>query len=262
MYIDCHCHWTDLRLSPEEKKVLIEKALSKNITGFMCGGVDPEEWQRQKELTKNFPGTFYFSFGVHPYFVAQNDLSECEGALDQLAREVQNCHGIGETGLDFRDQWLAETPYEQKAKQIQIFESHLEISEFSGKPLVLHIVKAHEEALKLMKHRSKGSGGFIHAYNGSWELAQSYLDLGFLISIGGAVTSEKNQKLQKTVRSLPLDFLLIETDSPDQPLEGSLFPNDSSRLVLIAEKIGQIKGISADDVLAISTNNFKRLFSL
>ena len=93
-------------------------------------------------------------------------------------------------------------------------------------------------------------------------ITKNYIDNGFLISVGGAVTFEKNKKLQDCIKKIPLEYLLVETDSPDQAPEGWQGPNDPTSLYLIAEKIGLIRNISAFDVLEVNTSNFKRLFRL
>jgi len=267
MYIDAHSHWSDSRLFENNQPTaewnqLMQASLKAGVTQFMLGGVNPGEWERQKYLKNRFPEKFYLSFGVHPYFVAENDLPTCEEAVDLLSQSLSDCLAIGEAGLDFRTHLLGADPEVARAQQIQIFENQIEMSLFSKKPLVLHIVRAHEEALRLLRFQDSSLSGLVHAFNGSWEIAQEYLKLGFYISVGGAVTFIKNEKLRKAVKEIPEDRLLLESDMPDQPPQAIDFPNNSSSLVQIAQEIGQIRGCSADQILMTSTNNFKRLFRL
>ena len=109
--------------------------------------------------------------------------------------------------------------------------------------------------------RTRRSGA---RFNGSWDVAKKYVDQGFLISVGGAVTFEKNRKLQDCIRQMPLEYLVLESDSPDQaPASWNKEePNDSSSLYAVAEKIGLIRNLNAFEILEIATSNFKRLFRL
>lgn len=263
MYIDAHSHWADSRYSESEISVLLEQCLQKKITLFLQGGVDPTDWERQEQLKSRYPDHFLLSFGLHPYFIAQNDLAVCEEAMDTLAQKVFLCTALGETGLDFRDKYLGAEADVQKEKQLTFFENHIALSKMTMKPLVLHIVQAHAEALHVLKTWDPPScGGMVHAFNGSYEVAAEYVKLGFYISIGGAVTFAKNQKLKEAVRRLPMDQLLLESDSPDQAPFGWTGLNDSTSLLKIAEEIAIIKGLSTEKVLETTSSNFKRLFKL
>ena len=104
--------------------------------------------------------------------------------------------------------------------------------------------------------------GFVHAFTGSFEIAKKYIDRGFYISVGGAITFDKNKKIQDCVKKIPLEYLLIESDSPDQAPEGWQGLNNSTSIRVIAEKIAQLRGLSVLQVLEITTSNFKRLFRM
>ncbi len=263
MYIDAHSHWADPRISDSEIPILLEKSLDKNISVFLQGGVNPTDWARQIELKNKFPKHFLLSFGLHPYFIAENEYDVCETAMDELAHQTQQCIALGETGLDFRDKYLQTDVESQKEKQITFFENHIALSKVTNKPLVMHIVHAHAEAIHVLKTWDPPHcGGFIHAFNGSFEIATEYLKMNLLISVGGSVTYEKNSKLRLAVQKIPLDQLLIESDSPDQSPSGWVGPNDSTSLWQIANEIAKIKGVSPEIVLQTTTSNFKRLFKM
>lgn len=260
-YIDAHSHWADTRLNPdtESLKLNLDACLAKGIDFFLQGGVGPEDWQKQLSLKKSFPDYFGLCFGLHPYFVSANSPDDCETALDQLTSILPQAMALGETGLDFRPHIMKEA----QGLQIEMFENQIELAKAFEKPLVLHVVQAHEKTIQIfdlwgVPERS----GLVHAFNGSFETAKSYIDKGFLISIGGALTLEKNKKLQDCVRKLPLEYLLIESDSPDQPPVGWEGPNESLSIYRVAEKIGLIKNISVFEALEVNTSNFKRLFRL
>lgn len=259
MYVDAHCHLADLRITDAEREKIIRESLNKKISIFLQAGVDPEDWKRQENLQKQFPENILTSFGLHPYYVAAHTHEQCEEAMDILAQKMnqaQSPMAIGETGLDFREQFIG-----HEEKQITFFENQIALAKISHRPLILHVVRAHEEALQILRTWDPPSrGGMVHAFNSSAEVAQKYLDLGFLISIGGAITYEKNQKLKKAVRSLDLVNILLESDSPDQPPQGWQGNNNPTSLWLIAAEIAKIKDISPLKVLEQATLNFKRLF--
>lgn len=267
MYIDSHSHWSDPRFSDTDIALLLSKSHKVEITEFMLGGVDPTDWLRQIEINQTFKNSFHLCFGLHPYFVSKNSNTDCEIALDHLVTLMNQCLALGETGLDFRDKILNSNekaaPDEVISRQIEFFENQLELSKVYKKPIVLHIVQAHEKAFQVFEMwGAPPKAGLVHAFNGSYEVAKKYIDLGFLISVGGAATFDKNHKLHETLRKIPLESLLLESDSPDQPPQGWSGLNDSSSLWQIAESVGKLRNLSSEAVLKISTDNFKKLFSL
>jgi TatD DNase family protein len=261
-YVDAHSHWSDPRLFTRgDFSELLQKSLQKKIDFFLLGGINPVEWENQFTLKKKYPTHFGLCLGLHPYFVAASEVEACEQALDLLALKLNEAMALGEAGLDFRPHIMKDS----EILQIEMFENQIEMAKAFQKPMVLHIVQAHEKALQVLDlWQAPERGGFVHAFSGSFETAQKYIDHGFCISVGGAVTFEKNRKLQDCVRQIPIASLLIESDSPDQAPEGwsPQQMNDSSSLFQIAEKIGLIRNLSAYEVLEVTTQNFKRLFRL
>lgn len=261
MFIDAHSHWSDPRwnLNPLEIQNNLSAAAKEKIHFFLQGGVDPTDWQKQKELQKSYPKNFGLSFGLHPYFIAANDESICEMALDQLAKELPLAMALGECGLDFRPHIMKES----MILQIEFFENQLELAKAFKKPMILHVVQAQDKALQILDIWGlPPESGFVHAFTGSFEIAKKYIDRGFYISVGGAITFDKNKKIQDCVKKIPLEYLLIESDSPDQAPEGWQGLNNSTSIRVIAEKIAQLRGLSVLQVLEITTSNFKRLFRM
>lgn len=264
-YVDAHSHWSDPRFTQQGKSLVesmhepLQTCLSKNIDFFLMGGVNPEEWQQQIEIKNKYPEHFGLCFGLHPYFVSEKSIEDCELALDQLALVLPQAMALGEAGLDFRPHIMKES----QILQIEMFENQIELAKAFNKPMVLHIVQAHDKALQIFNlWRPPPKTGMVHAFNGSYETAKTYIDKGFYISVGGAVTFAKNKKLQDCIKKIPFEYLLIESDSPDQAPQGWQGLNNSTSIYQIAEKIGLIRNISAFDVLEVNTSNFKRLFSL
>lgn len=258
-YIDCHSHWSDPRLfeRPEWREWL-QSAIAQQIDFFLLGGQEPLEWKNQVILKNQYPENFGLCFGLHPYFVSQHSFEECESALDELAQRLPQAMALGEAGLDFRPHIMKDSA----AQQIEMFENQIEIAKAFAKPMVLHLVQAHEKALQVFNlWDPPDRGGFVHAFTGSYETARSYIDRGFLISVGGAVTYDKNKKLHDCVKKIPLEALLLESDAPDQPpLAWSDEVNHSQSILNVARAIAQIRELSPIDILEISASNFKRLF--
>lgn len=270
MFVDAHSHWSDERVPADQIPHLLKKSLEKNISLFLLGGVSPEEWVRQDELKKKYPQHFLTCFGLHPYFVSDHSQDECESALDQLAFKMPVATALGETGLDFREKVLSQNGKlsedhfaEQISQQIEFFENQIQLANSFQKPIVLHSVRAIEKTFEVLElWGPMDRGGIAHAFNSSYEIGKRYLDHGLKLSIGGAVTYPKNQKLREAVQKFDLQDFVIESDSPDQPPQGWDGPNDSSSLWQIAKEIGDLKSVSAERVLEATTLNFKMLFRI
>lgn len=258
-WIDAHDHLADPRWEGQQD-LIIQEARAKGIHFFMQGGVGPEDWQRQKALKALYPQHIGLCFGIHPYWVVEHDEDECEQALDLLSSQLVDALALGEMGLDFRPNVMKDS----REKQFDVFESQLELAHISAKPMVLHLVQAHEESLRVMDIWGlPPKKGMIHSFNGSWGKAQDFLKKGFYLSIGGPVCRPENKKLQQAVKEMPLEYLLIESDSPDQAppaYKGQLNPPES--IWEVARSIGDLKLLDPLEILDITTGNFKRLVAL
>lgn len=257
LWIDSHCHLADPRwegLRAEQ----INLALAKGIGFFMQGGIGPEDWDTQLQIAKEFPDRIGLCFGLHPYWVADHSDAECEAGLDRLVRYLPKAQALGELGLDFRPHIMKDT----RERQIDIFTQQLELAEVTERPYVLHIVQAHEEALRVLyMFKPTKVTGMVHSFNSSWGVAQEYLQQGLALSFGGPLARKDNKKLHQTALECPLEYMLLETDSPDQPPEkhkGQLNPLAS--LWDVASKMAELKKMTPFEILDISTQNFKRIF--
>lgn len=259
-WIDSHNHLSDPRLD-QSREAMIESAKQAGVQFFLQGGVGPEDWQRQKLLSQQHPEVL-MCFGLHPYWVAENDEATCEAAMNQLAKEIgaANVHALGELGLDFRPHIMGDS----QNRQVEYFELQLELAELSGKPIVLHLVQAFDWVKKIFSLRHlPARGGLVHSFNGSLPQAEFYWSRGLYLSVGGPVLYPNNQKLHQAVAEIPMEFLLVETDSPDQPppeLKGGF--NEPRTLLSVAEKIAEIKKIKAAEVLDRSSANLRKLLQL
>lgn len=257
-WIDAHSHWADPRLDPVRDQWM-KSALDQGLQYTLQGGVGPEDWERQKQFQGTYPKNVGLCFGLHPYWVADHNAQELEEALDLLSREIKFAVALGETGLDLRPQ------YENAFNlQIEAFESQLEIAEVAQKPVVLHLVQAFDEALRVFDMWGTPKfGGMVHSFNGSWPQAEEYLKRGLKISVGGPLIRSTNKRLKQAVQKIPISELLLETDLPDQPgdeWKGNLNPPQS--LLKVAEEVARLQEKTLDEVLQITASNFKTLFRL
>lgn len=257
-YIDGHSHLADLRLQSDLDQCLA-RAKASGISHFIQGGVGPEDWHRQLSLVARYP-EIIACFGLHPYWVADHSATECEEALDLLAKLLPRSIGVGEVGLDFRP----EIEKGSRERQITVMEAQMEMAHVAKKPLVFHFVRCFPEATSILRLWGVGErGGMVHSFNSGVEQAEAYLEMGLFLSVGGPAARANNRPLREALAMIPLEHLILETDSPDQPppdLAGGL--NEPSSLLTVAAAVAQIRGISASEVLDSSTRNLRKLFHL
>lgn len=257
-WIDSHCHLADPRWDATRTQVLAA-AKDRGIGYFVQGGVGPEDWLRQQELKKQYSQILPV-FGLHPYWVAAHDEEECEEALNLLPPFLPGAVALGELGLDFRPHIMKDS----QERQFACFEEQLQLAQVSDLPVVLHLVQAHEEALRAMDLWGlPQAGGLVHSFNGSAHKAKELLARGLYLSVGGPVCRPDNVKLHQAVREIPLEKLLIETDSPDQPPPQHAHGlNPPESLWEVAKTIGHIKELDPAEILDISTTNCRRLLKM
>lgn len=234
MILDAHSHLTLETLQEVE---------GRGIDGWVLGGIEPAEWQRQLEMAEVFPGKVFPAFGVHPWWVHTATPTEVDQALEKLETELPKAYALGETGLDGFKQRVASLALQKKA-----FEAQVKLAERLKKPLVLHIVQAHAEAQKQLVGTYTG---IIHSFSGKEADARAYIERGFLISVSGTILRKGYEGLKAAVRALPLENFVIETDS-EPPFH----------LYKVAEAVAELKGISKVEVLEVTTKNVQKVFGI
>jgi TatD DNase family protein len=279
-WIDAHLHLTDPRIEAELPSLLAE-AKKAGIKRFVLGGIEPTEWERQKHLKTVYPRCLTLAFGLHPWWVAEQvSIESTSSGLARLAIELANdvpaCDAIGETGLDFHPRF----PESTHAVQERVFREHLRLAIEHRMPLVLHVVRAHDRALVILheelRDASRGQHpflytGIIHSFSEGPNVAQAYLDLGLTPSISASVITRGKgaafEKLRQTMVTLSATAFVLETDSPDQPPEGTVGLNRPTNLVLVAAAIAQIRepkfpGTTAATLLDQSADTVRRIFRI
>ena len=256
MFFDSHCHLDRIDLSDydDDFDLLLSTIEAEGVTRMVCIGVTLESFDDMYRRIENYEQV-YCTAGVHPDYedTTEPDVERlCE--LAQRERVV----AIGETGLDYFHQ--PESPDWQRRR----FVTHIEAARECGLPLVVHTRAAREDTLELLRrHDAKEVGGVLHCFTEDWEMARAAIELGFYISISGIVTFQQAQNVRDMARQVPLERLLIETDSPwlsPAPFRGK--PNHPGRVRLVAEKLAEIRGESLDTIASATFANANRLFGL
>ena len=247
MYIDTHCHLS--REDYDDIDKVIEENKNANIDKIVVSGCSRESIEEVMDLKDRYD-MVYVTIGYHPEYadtVTESDLDYLKSLLGE-----KKVVGIGEIGLDYH------YTKENKDKQIWLFEEQLKIANAFNLPVVIHSRDATMDTINtLKKYKVKG---IIHCFSGSLETANIYISMGFLLGIGGVVTF-KNSKLKDVVKEVPLESIVLETDSPylaPVPFRGKI--NSSKYLEFIANFIADIKNISVDELAEITSRNASSLF--
>lgn len=261
---DAHNHLDDRRLDGE-RETLLSRARAVGVRGFVVAGVDQPGWERQAELARTEPDVFV-CYGLHPWAAASLDDGAVDAQLEAL--EVLSAApptgaepvGWGELGLDYSKRLdRATRPRQQRA-----FEAQLRAAIRLDLPLVLHVVRAHEDVLRALSEVGvPEAGGMVHSFSGSREVSERYLRLGLHLSLSGSVIDHPNARVAAMVPGLPLDRLLLETDAPDQtprPLRPAR--NAPENLVVVAGAVAAMRGESLSSVAEATEKNARALFRL
>lgn len=256
--IDSHCH-IDLPAFDADREDVLQACKDTNIEKLLVPGLSIEQFSHLLKLSLHYPQQLDIALGCHPYFLKALNKKDSEGlrkALFDLGFKYKDyIVAIGECGLDGS---LALS----MAYQERILAWHIDLASAIGKPLVLHHQKSHNQLIRLLKSKAYELGGVIHAFSGSHELANTYIDMGFKLGVGGTITYPRAVKTIATIKNVPLEHLLIETDSPDMPLKGFQGQrNTPLQTMLVAKALAQLKGISLEEVEKQSTDNYNKLFS-
>ena len=250
MYFDSHAHFDDEKYN-ENRDSLIREMNENGVDYIINIGADIKSSQNSIELAKKYD-FIYATIGVHPHEVEKMTEEDIK-ALEEMAK-YEKVVGIGEIGLDFY------YDFSQRDKQRYWFERQLELAKKLDMPVSIHSREATMECFEIIKN-SGVRKGVIHAFSGSVEIAREYIKMGFYIGVGGVLTFKNAKKLVDVVKDISIDNILLETDSPylaPVPVRGSV--NNSQNLKYIADKISEIKQISAEKVCEITTKNAKCLF--
>ena len=249
MFTDTHCHiYKEYYENIEE---VLKNAKKSNVNRMINNGCDKKSNEEVLELTKNYEN-IYGAIGIHPENIEEykeEDLKWIEENLKQ-----SKIIAIGEIGLDYH------YTKENKTEQIKLLERQLKIAEQYHLPVIIHSREATEDTINTLKKYKVT--GVIHSFSGSLETAKIYIKMGYLLGINGVITF-KNSKLKDVIKEIPLESIVLETDSPyltPEPFRGK--KNEPAKIKEIAEFICDLKGISLEDLATITNHNIKRIFDI
>lgn len=253
MLVDSHCHLSSEEIYPQLEQV-IKRAEGASVAYFLNAGSKFDELDKQLAICKSFKNVFTVT-GVHPH----DALSYSDITADDVVEKSQNSSvvAIGECGLDyFYD-------FAPKDVQIKVFCEMIKASQISGLPIVVHTREAEEDTISILTeaYHKKAFGGVIHSYSSDIRLAEEALKIGFYISASGMITFKNAQTLRDSFRQIPLEKLLVETDTPylsPVPMRGKT--NEPSFVVHTAKVLADIKEVDFETLSDKTTENFFTLF--
>lgn len=256
MFIDSHCHLDKLNLALYNHSfdTLLTETQERDIERMLCVSIDLQNFPAMYQLIEKYP-QIDASLGVHPLHLKKEEDVPSIDLLVQLATEREKVVAIGETGLDYY------YDKESKALQWQSFIHHLEAATILKQPVIIHTRDAREDTLELINKHGGEYGGVLHCFTESLEMAKKALDFNYMISFSGIVTFKNAAVLRDVVKALPLDRILIETDSPylaPMPYRGK--ENQPKYVVEVAQCIADLKGITIAELASITRENYFRLF--
>lgn len=252
--IDTHAHLIDEKYSQDRKEV-IKRARANGVVQIVNVGYDLDS-SRDSVALANAYDFIYAAIGIHPHDAARAPADYLD-ELKKLARD-RVVVAIGETGLDY---YRNLSP---RAEQRRVFREHLALARELELPVIIHDREAHEELLEILKKDGLGrAGGVIHCFSGSLEMAHECMRLGFYISVTGVVTYPLSTRLKSIAAKLPLERLLVETDCPYlTPERRRGKRNEPAFLRYTVEHIAGLKGLPAEELAILTTQNARSLFRL
>jgi TatD DNase family protein len=251
MIIDSHCHLDYEPLINDINQVL-QNAKNNNITHLLTIGTGLNSSKKVFEIVEKY-NNIYGSIGIHPNSTT-NNLADLDGLLS-IKKKSKKIIAFGETGLDYFYK------KSEKKDQLYSFEKHIELAISERVPVIIHTRDADEDTLSVIKKYHLKTKFLIHCFTGSLVFAKKLLELGCLISFSGIITFKKSSDLRSVVKYVPIEKMLIETDSPylsPDPFRGK--SNEPANVKIVAENVALIKDISFQRVANATTRNFKKLF--
>ncbi|MBN8431938.1 TatD family hydrolase [Microbulbifer salipaludis] len=257
--VDSHCHFDFDAFAPDRAEVWA-RSVANGVGALIIPGVSIPQWRHLFALVDSEPD-WYGAVGVHPWWIKDLAIAPQQlqrALIERVDRERRRggCVAIGECGLDANIDTSMEV-------QLAVFEAHLIAARERCLPLIVHAVRAHNEVIRMLKKLTPPQGGVIHAFSGSREIAEAYIELGFSLGVGGTITYTRAAKTRNTLAGVALESLLLESDAPDMPHAGRQGERNSPEyLPTVAETLAELRGISVDDVICQTEKNTRALFAI
>ena len=249
--IDAHCHLDFPELERDLDEV-IARARRAGVQGWVIAAANPDHWDRAASVAAR--GTAALCLGIHPWWVRERGEQQLQDDLGFL-ETIGALDGIGETGLD----WARDRPdSDAGARQRASYAAHIELAHLRNLPVVLHVVRAHADALGMLSALDLPSrGGLVHAWSAGPEWVDPALELGLHLSFGTDLA--RSQRVREAAAEVPLDRLLIETDAPDRPLPPHT-RGEPAHVLDVATLLAEVRGCDPAEILTATTENARSLF--
>ncbi|WP_017815543.1 MULTISPECIES: TatD family hydrolase [Paenibacillus] len=254
MLFDTHTH-LDSKDFDEDRKEVIERAYAEGVTRMVNVGFDRETIPTTMELVEAYD-FIYAAVGWHPVEAITMQPGDLEW-IESLCKH-EKVVAIGEIGLDYH--------WDKSPKDVQhrVLREQIGLARSINMPIVIHNREAHEDIVRILREEKASEvGGIMHSFSGSWETAKMCLDMGFHLSFGGPITFKNAKQPKEVLQQVPMDRLLLETDSPyltPHPYRGKR--NESAHVRLVAEAAAELKGVSLEEISEITTKNALTLFGI
>ncbi|MDU9033125.1 TatD family hydrolase [Pseudomonas corrugata] len=254
--IDTHTH-LDFPDFDADRPALLAASRALGVRQMVVLGVYRDNWQRVWDLVQRDPD-LHAALGLHPVYLDQHrpeDVAHLRDWLARLAGHRQLC-AVGEIGLDYYVESL------DRERQQTLFEAQLQLAAEFELPALIHVRRSHAAVIATLKHLPLKRAGIIHAFAGSFEEAREYIKLGYKLGLGGAATWPQALRMHRVLAKLPLEAVVLETDSPD--MAPAMFPgqrNSPAHLPAICEALAGIMAISPEQLAEASTANARQLFN-
>lgn len=254
--IDTHCH-LDFQDFDQDRDAVLTRCIAHNVEQIVVPSTAAATFNRTIELCDNYPN-LTLALGLHPVFIEAHqpqDLNELDLLIQKHAPKA-----VGEIGLDFYEKNLLCNTL--KEKQLIFFTKQLIIAKQNNLPVIIHNRKAHDDCLRLLRE-TEVKGGIIHAFNGSIQQANKYIELGFALGFGGMLTFDRSSKLRRLAQQIPLSSIVLETDAPDMTVSQYKGQRNSPEyLPFIQQAVAKIKDCSLEMVAQTTTDTAKRILHI
>jgi TatD DNase family protein len=249
--IDSHCH-LDVKQFDSNRDDILSHCQLMGIKTIIVPAITAKNWANLLIVCQS-SNMLFPALGLHPMFMAEHKSEHIT-----LLEELINSHhpiAIGEIGLDFY------LKTHDKTSQIELFTKQLKLAQQANLPVLLHVRKAHDQVVKLLK-QIPVIGGIVHAFNGSFQQAEHYQKLNFLLGVGGAITHPRATRLRSVINELPLTSLVLETDAPDMPLyQQQNMDNRPENIFTILDSLTELRAESRQTIASVTANNCQRLLN-
>lgn len=258
MFVDSHCH-LDFEDFDGERDAVVARARAAGVETIVTVATSMKGFPKVLEIAQNYDDV-YCSVGVHPHDAEKDGEKVTTDELVALYRQNPKIVGIGETGLDyFYD-------YAPRGHQQEAFRTHIRACIATGAPLIIHTRDAEDDTIRLLQEERQGHEdklrGVLHCYSSARRMAEYALDIGFYVSLSGMLTFKKSENIREVVKDIPLERLLVETDSPylaPVPHRGQTC--EPAYVVHTAGVLAEVKGVPLDVIAKHTTDNFYALFN-